>query len=111
MSIDIDEFAKSQCALRDYMHYKPGNECIHKARVLVSSKGDLKFSAEMVAFPRIETNYSTISITQDANNVFERDYYSQYSNEYQEFSFVNGTLRIKGDDRWGNPVEINITAI
>lgn len=39
----------------------------------------------------------------------ERDYYLEYSNKFQEFSFINGTLLIKAKDRWGNSIEIDIT--
>ena len=40
---------------------------------------------------------------------FERDYYLEYSNKFQEFSFISGTLLIKARDRWGNSIEIDIT--
>lgn len=110
MNVDIDTFAKSQQALREYMYYKSGSASIHRARVLVSSNGELKFSAEMSILPRIGTNETAVSIIA-ASNEFERDYYLKYSNKYQAFSFVSGTLRIKGTDIWGNSIEINITAI
>ena len=110
MNVDFDTFEKSQRALKDYMHYKAGNGWMHEARVLISSGGQLKYSDEMTVIPRIETNKSTVTITTTGIG-FDGDYYSEYSNEYQEFAFVNGTLRIKGKDRWGNPIELNITAL
>lgn len=42
---------------------------------------------------------------------FELDYYGKYTNEYQIFTLINGTLLIKGVDRWGNPIEIDITSV
>ncbi len=59
--------------------------------------------------PRIETNNSFVNIIGDAQ--FDRDYYGKYTNEYQKFTFINGTLLIKGEDRWGNPIEIDITSV
>ena len=37
--------------------------------------------------------------------------YGKYTNEYQIFTFINGTLLIKGVDIWGNPIEIDITSV
>lgn len=107
--VDFDVFADSQYAIRDYMHFKDGNENMHEARVLVSSSGETKYNNILKVVPRIETNNSYIDIISDAP--FERDYYSKYTNEYQTFSFINGTLLIRGEDRWGNPIQINISSI
>ena len=43
--------------------------------------------------------------------IFELDYYGKYTNEYQIFTLINGTLLIKGVDRWENPIEIDITSV
>ena len=50
-----------------------------------------------------------IDIIGDAQ--FELDYYGKYTNEYQIFTLINGTLLIKGVDRWENPIEIDITSV
>lgn len=107
--VSFDEFADSQYAIRDYMHFKIGNEYMHEARVIVSSRGETKYNGILKVVPRIETNNSFIDIIGDVQ--FERDYYSKYTNEYQKFVFINGTLLIKGEDRWGNSIEIDITSI
>lgn len=39
--VDVSTFANSQCAIREYMHFKLENEYMHEARVLVSSMGKL----------------------------------------------------------------------
>ena len=39
--VDVNTFANSQCAIRDYMRFKLENEYMHEARVLVSSMGKL----------------------------------------------------------------------
>lgn len=102
-------FADSQYAIRDYMHYKDGNDYMHEARVLVSHRGEIKYSSILKVVLSIETNNSFINIIGDMQ--FERDYYTRYTNEYQKFTFINGTLLIKGEDRWGNTIEIDITSV
>ncbi len=82
---------------------------MHDARVLVSSMGKTWYNGILKVIPRIETNNSSIDIIGDAQ--FEWDYYGKYTNEYQIFTFVNETLLIKGVDRWGNPIEIDITSV
>lgn len=107
--MDFEEFVNSQYAIRDYMHFKTGNDYMHEARIVVSSKGKTKYSNILRVVPSIETNNSFIDIIGDAQ--FDRYYYTQYTNEYQKFAFIDGTLLIKGVDRWGNPIEIDITNV
>ena len=108
-SIDFEEFSDSQYAIRNYMHSAVGNDYIHEVRVLVSSRGKTKYNSILKVIPSIETNNSFIDIIGDSQ--FNRDYYTKYTNEYQKFAFINGILLIKGKDRWGNPIEIDITSI
>lgn len=107
--IDFEKFVDSQYAIRDYMHFKAGNDYMHEARVLVSSRGKIKYDSILKVVPSIETNNSFIDIIGDVQ--FDRDYYTKYTNEYQKFIFINGTLLIEGEDRWGNPIEIDITSV
>lgn len=107
--VEFDVFANSQYAIRDYMHFKDGNDYIHDAKVIVSSQGKSKYNNILQVIPRIETNNSFVDIVSDTQ--FERDYYGKYTNEYQQFTFCNGTLLINGEDRWGNPIEINISRV
>ena len=101
--VDVSTFANSQCAIREYMHFKLENEYMHEARVLVSSMGKTRYNDILKVVPRIETNNSSIDIIGDAQ--------FKYTNEYQIFTLINGTLLIKGVDRWGNPIEIDITSV
>ena len=39
--VDVETFAASQYAIRNYMHSKNGNDYMHEARVLVSSMGKM----------------------------------------------------------------------
>ena len=107
--IEFEEFVDSQYAIRDYMYSKDGNDYMHEARVLVSFRGKIKYNSILKVVPSIETNNSFIDIIGDVQ--FNRDYYSRYTSEYQKFDFINGTLLIKGEDRWGNPIEIDITNV
>lgn len=107
--IEFEEFADSQYAIRDYMHSKDGNDYMHEARVLVSSRGKTTYNSILKVVPSIETNNSFIDIIGD--DQFDRDYYNKYTNEYQKFKFIHGALLIKGVDRWGNPIEIDITNV
>ena len=85
--VDVETFAASQYAIRNYMHSKIGNDYMHEARVLVSSMGKTKYNSILKVIPRIETNNSSIDIIGDAH--FERDFYGKYTNEYQTFAFIN----------------------
>lgn len=42
--VDVSTFANSQCAIREYMHFKLENEYMHEARVLVSSMGKTRYN-------------------------------------------------------------------
>jgi len=107
--VDFESFAKSQQAINNYMHFKTGNGFMHEARVLVSSRGQIQYNEILKVIPSIETNISSVEIIGDEQ--FAQDYYGNYTNEYQKFVFINDTLLIKGKDRWGNPIEIDITSV
>lgn len=108
-SVDVNTFENSQCAIREYMHFKLKNEYMHEARVLVSFMGKTRYNDILKVVPRIGTNNLSIDIIGNAQ--FERDHYGRYTNEYQVFTFMNGALLIKGVDIWGNPIEIDITSL
>lgn len=99
--------ADSQEAICDYMYYREENKYMHRARVLISSCGKNQYNRILNIIPEISTNDAHVYIEGDAQ--FERDYYLEYSNKFQEFSFISGTLLIKARDRWGNSIEIDIT--
>ncbi len=107
--VDFEDFAESQYAINNYIHFKTDNYFMHEARVLVSSGGKIEYNEILKVIPRIETNISSVEIIGDAQ--FEQDYYGRYTNEYQKFIFINGTLLIKGEDKWGNPIEIDVTSV
>lgn len=107
--VDFEIFAESQQAINNYMNFKTGNCFIHEARVLVSSRGKIEYNEILKIIPGIETNISLVEIVGDAQ--FDQDYYGRYTNEYQKFIFINDTLLIEGEDKWGNPIEIDITSV
>lgn len=107
--VDFEIFAESQQAINNYMNFKTDNCFMHKARVLVSSRGKIEYNEILKIIPNIETNISSVEIVGDAQ--FDQDYYGRYTNEYQKFVFINDTLLIKGEDKWGNPIEIDITSV
>ena len=106
---DFEASADSQYAIIDYMNSTDGNAYMHKARVVVSSRGETQYNRILNVIPGIETNYSFVEIIGDTQ--FERDYYSKYTNRHQKFSFINDALLIKGDDRMKNSIEIAITRV
>ena len=106
---DFEEFTDSQDAIRQYMRSKDGNDFIHKARVVVYSRGETKYNSILKVVPSIETNNSVFDIIGDEQ--FDRNYYTKYTNEYQKFTFINGTLLIKGKDRKGNSIKIDIISV
>lgn len=88
--------ADSQEAICDYMYYREENKYMHRARVLISSCGKNQYNRILNIIPEISTNDAHVYIEGDAQ--FERDYYLEYSNKFQEFSFISGTLLIKARD-------------
>lgn len=107
--IEFDNFVSSQSAIKKYMRFKDINGYVHQARVLISCKGKTIYNGLATVVPSIQTNHSFIDIMGDVE--FERDFYAKYTNEYQKFECINRTLFIKAKDRWGNNIEINISAI
>lgn len=107
--LDYNTFADSQFAIKEYMNWKVENYYMHEAKISVLSEGKVQYDGILNVIPRIETNNSFIDIIADSQ--FERNYYLRYTNEYQIFSFLNGTLSIQCEDRWGNFIEINIASI
>lgn len=91
--------ADSQEAICDYMYYREENKYMHRARVLISSCGKNQYNRILNIIPEISTNDAHVYIEGDAQ--FERDYYLEYSNKFQEFSFISGTLL-------SIPIEISI---
>jgi len=62
----------------------------------------------------IDSNFVFVEkklIEKEKTRQFERNCYTKYTSEYQKFAFINGTLLINGEDRCGNPIEINITSV
>jgi len=107
--LEFNQIIASNNALKQYMRIKKGNEKEHKATVIISSYGKMVYHGILPVFPVVGTNVSFIEILGD--NSFARDFYSRYSTDYHIFNCINGTLLIKGNDIWGNPVEIDIAAI
>lgn len=107
--LGFDDFAYSKGAIKDYMDFRDENSFQHKAIVLISSKGKTLFNCVMTMNIAIDTNYSYAVLV--GNEQFDRDFYSKYTNEYQKFKFISGTLLIQTEDRWGNAIEIDITGV
>ena len=96
----------SQQAIKDYMNYKDGNEYMHKAQVSVLYGGKIDYKSIFLVIMKIETNNSFVNIIGDEQ--FEQKYYTNYTNKYQKFDFIDDTLVIKGKDKNGCPIEIKI---
>ncbi|HBG4551233.1 TPA: hypothetical protein KQE37_002657 [Clostridioides difficile] len=105
---EFEKFSASQFALKSYMDFKVSNAHIHKARVLCSVNRRSIHKILKVS-PTIDTNISFIDIIGD--DEFSRDLKPRYTNKDSVFQFLNGTLIIKSKDIWGNPIEIDISAI
>lgn len=99
-------FEASQYAIKDYMWYRKGNDSMHEARVIIYELGSQKLNEIFKVLPRIETNNSFVEIFGD--NKFDQNYYTQYTNEYQTFSYNDGILTIDCVDRTGNQIQILI---
>ena len=105
---EFESFSASQSALRTYMDFKDTNAFIHRARVLFPV-GKRSVSKIFKVSPMIDTNISFIDIIGD--DEFARDLKSRYTNKDSIFKFISGALIIKSKDLWGNPIEIDISAI
>ena len=109
IKLGIDDFTYSQRAIKDYMDFREENRFRHEAIVIISSKGKTRFNGNIPVNISIDTNYSYAILEGDEQ--FVRDFYSDYTNEYQKFKFIRGTLLIQAEDRWGNAIEIDITGV
>ena len=103
----FEVFSNSQVAIQKYLDTIPSRTHMHDARVLISANGKTKFSGILPIVASIETNYSYIELLGN----YDSDFYNKYTNEYQEFYFIHGTLIIKAKDRWGNDIELDISAV
>lgn len=104
-----EDFTASQFAIKGYIDFKDENIDRHRARVPISSNGENRFNDIVYIHAGIDTNYSFVQI--EGNRQFERDFYDKYTNEYQRFRLIRGTLVIQANDIWGNGIEINITGV
>jgi hypothetical protein len=107
--LGIDDFTYSQRAVKNYIDFRNENSFQHKAIVIISSKGKTLFNNIILVNISIDTNYSYACLV--GNEQFDRDFYSKYINKYQKFKFINGTLLIQAEDRWGKAIEIDITGV
>lgn len=107
--LQFNYFADSQYAIKEYIDYRKENYYLHEARVIVSSDGKTIFNDVIRVAASIETNYSFVELIGNAQ--FERDFYPRYTNKYQKFKFICGTLVIQAEDKCGNDIEIDITGI
>jgi len=105
----LDDFTDSQDAIRDYMYFNETNCHMHKARVLISSNGKILYNNIIQVIALIDTNNSVVELIGDAQ--LERDFHPRYTNEYQRFKFIRGTLLIQAEDIWGKGIEIDITGV
>lgn len=105
--LGMDDFTKSQFAIRGYIDSSGKSAGRHKARVLISSKGKTRFNGVLYVSAAIGTNMSFVIV--EGNNEFERDFFGKYTNEYQRFELAGKTLLIQAKDRWGNDIQVNIT--
>ena len=101
--VSFDAFCDSHEAIRKYRESKGSDG---KAKVIISSNGQVKFNDNLDIHIRTETNYSFIDINGD--DKFNEEYYIRYNNEYQIFSYSNGILTIEGEDKAGDSIKIEI---
>ena len=88
-----EEFSNSQFALKAYMNFKDSNAYMHEAMVLFPANGK-SVNGIFKIYPKIDTNLK-----------------SRYTNKDSIFRFINGALIISSKDIWGNPIEIDVSAI
>ena len=103
-----EEFSNSQIALKAYMDFKDSNAYMHEAMVLFSVNGK-STNGIFKIYPKIDINISFVEII--GNDQFSRDLKSRYTNKDSIFRFINGALIISSKDIWGNPIEIDVSAI
>ena len=105
--MDMDKFANSQYAIRDYLHADSNNEFPHDTEVVVKQNSNIDFEGRVSAWARIETNYSHVDINW-GKDYLDKKYYPQYRNDYQEFKYNGEFLIVFAKDRAGNNIEITI---
>lgn len=108
-NMDMDMFANSQMAIRDYLDKDGNNEFPHKTMVTVKQNSEVVHHGIESVMARIETNYSFVDIIwkKDDRNLGEK-YYQGYTNEYKVMKYDGNFLIIFAEDKKGNKIEISI---
>ena len=103
----FEEFQESQIQLQEFMENTSG--FIGNAVVTVRMDRDIVYSDNCETYERIETNDSQVTIawSEDKGDKYF-SYYSVYTNNYQDFICYGNILVIRGEDRDGNEIEIEI---
>ncbi len=107
--LTTSDISASYSAIKRYVEYRKENCNRHNARVLISSKRGTLFNDILYIFAEITSENASVII--EGNNIYARDFMSEYKNESNHFTSINGTLLIKSTDIWGNDIEVNISNI
>lgn len=108
---DIEQYRNSQKVLEQYMSYVEENGASsfhHKAWVLIE-KRDYQYHNVLEIGTMIINGVSKIILCGD--NEFIREFYREYTNEYQQFlSYRLGTVTVKDAvDIQGNQIKMDIS--
>ena len=104
--VSFQQFSDSQFAIRDYIHANDEHWGTHKARVKVWQAGRVIFDETISVVALIETNESFVEVIWPDG--YENTYYVKYSNQYQVFEYVGGTLDIKCRNKNDDNIIISI---
>ena len=104
--VSPQQFADSQSAIREYIHANDEHRGTHKAKVKVWQDGRMIFDETISVVALIETNESFVQVIWPDS--YEDTYYVKYSNQYQVFQYVGGTLDIQCQNKNGDNIIISI---
>lgn len=100
----MEERFKSMEAIRTYIRsYEYGEE----KRIRIIRNNEVVYDGNLVVFARIETNYAVVQLG-NYSSVFQSQFFIEFKDPYQNFSYSNGDLYIEASDHKQQKIKIEI---
>lgn len=104
MKKTMEERFKSMEAISKYIR---SSEYGEEKRVRIIRDNEVVFDGNLVIFARIETNYAVVHFGK-YSSVFQSEFFTEFKDPYQNFTYSNGDLYIEANDRKQQKIKIEI---
>lgn len=106
MITDMNDFWESERNLREFIDRTRNSSGL--SLVIVRQSGSIVHKEKCQTYERIETNESKVDVVWKEADEINFPYYTTYSNKYQSFSSQGELLFIRGVNKSGERIEIEI---